>query len=283
MFAGQQPSRSREYPLSDTECSWEEFKKYASELTQKAREENETVLFRGQSSSDWRLETTLERSENTAEVADYFRMILRIKSEVEAYTSQKWDEQPSIYDLEPKLLSGYDSFSLTMSMGDFPHYSYMAFLRHHGFPSPLLDWSASSIVAAFFAFRTPPPTDHVAIFAFRERDASGVKEGGSGEPAIRRLGPYVAGPKRHFAQRSQYTICTRWEQQSPSFYDHTRVCRPYDPKAEFQQDMLFKFILPSDQRKEVLTELANYNLNAFTLFGSEEGLLEALSIREAFD
>jgi hypothetical protein len=269
--------------LSDTECSWGEFKKHASELTRKAREENGTVLFRGQSSCDWQLETTLERSEHVVEVADYFRMILRIKSEVEAYTGQKWDEEPSIYNLEPKLLSGYDLFSLTMSMGAFPHYSYMAFLRHHGFPSPLLDWSASHGVAAFFAFRSPPPTDHVAIFAFRERDASGMKEGGSDEPAIRLLGPYVAGPKRHFAQRSYYTICTRWEEHSPSFYDHTRVCRPYDPKAEFQQDILFKFILPSNQRKEVLDELADFNLNAFTLFGSEEGLLEALSFREAYD
>jgi hypothetical protein len=215
-------------------------------------------------------------------VADYFRMILRIKSEVEAYTGQKWDEETTIYDLEPKLLSGEDSFSRTMSMGAFPHYPYMAFLRHHGFPSPLLDWSASHAVAAFFAFRTPSPSDHVAIFAFRERDASGLKEGGSGQPAIRLLGPYVAGPKRHFAQRSHYTICTRWELYSPCFYDHTEVCRPYDPKADFQQDILFKFILPSNQRKEVLAELADYNLNAYTLFGSDEGLLEALSIKEEF-
>jgi hypothetical protein len=28
--------------------------------------------------------------------------------------------------------------------------------------------------------------------------------------------------------------------------------------------------------------MADYNLNAYTLFGSEEGLLEALSVREAF-
>jgi hypothetical protein len=40
------------------------------------------------------------------------------------------------------LAQEYDKFSLMLDGigGTFPAYSYMAYLRHHGFPSPMLDW-----------------------------------------------------------------------------------------------------------------------------------------------
>jgi hypothetical protein len=46
------------------------------------------------------------------------------------------------------------------------------------------------------------------------------------------------------------------------------------------QDVLTKFILSAGERPKVLKELNDYNLNAFTLFGSTEGLMESLSNRE---
>ncbi|MGY4358632.1 hypothetical protein ACVW0J_005125 [Bradyrhizobium sp. i1.7.7] len=134
--------------------------------------------------------------------------------------------------------------------------------------------------AAFFAFRTYSSADHTAIFAYRERDKSGMKVGGSDLPAIRVCGPYVAAPKRHFVQQSQYTICTMWSGQGPYFYDHSLVCGPFDPSKEFQQDMIYKFELPSSERMTALRELGDYGLNAYALFGSEDGLMESLSTRE---
>jgi hypothetical protein len=74
-------------------------------------------------------------------------------------------------------------------------------------------------------------------------------------------------------------MCTMWDANSPYFYQHSKVCKRYDPKAEFQQDIVYKFALKGEGRREVLTELAEYNLHAYTLFGSDDSLIESLATR----
>ena len=46
------------------------------------------------------------------------------------------------------------------------------------------------------------------------------------------------------------------------------------------QDVLWKFNIPWSERMRVLRLLDAYNLNAFSLFESEECLMETLAIRE---
>jgi hypothetical protein len=43
---------------------------------------------------------------------------------------------------------------------------------------------------------------------------------------------------------------------------------------------LWKFELPSTEREKVLRVLSDYNLNAYSLFSSEESLLETMWIQE---
>jgi hypothetical protein len=47
-----------------------------------------------------------------------------------------------------------------------------------------------------------------------------------------------------------------------------------------EQDSIWKINIPASEKDKVLAFLDRFNLNAYSLFGTEEGLLELLAFRE---
>jgi hypothetical protein len=240
------------------------------------------LLFRGQREAVWKLETTLERYQPASlSLAHYYTSIWAAKNQIEAHTQQRWDiEAPNTY--REKMRDSDAGFSLK---ADFPGYDYMAYLRHHGFPSPLLDWTRSPYVAAFFAFReASDPGGRVAIFAYRETDGVG-KFGAVGAPQIEVRGPYVRTHRRHFLQQCQYTVCMEFKAATPfaewHYASHDAVFAGRGGGGMMAgQDLLWKFTLPRSERAFVLAYLDEHNLNAYSLFGSDETLMEMMARRE---
>jgi hypothetical protein len=257
-------------------ASWEEFEEWLHQR-QDARGQpsdghKSPFLFRGHGNVDWHLETTLERNARTKmSFETYFTLILRVKPQVETFTDVNWTI-PSFQEYQAWLRK-YD----TLMPWRFPAYDYMVYLRHHGFPSPLLDWTRSPYVAAYFAFKAPAAADgRVSLYLFWERP-EGFKGSASNEPSIHSMGPYVRSHRRHFLQQSEYTICIVREDEW-CYARHEDVFA----RGASDQDILWKVNIPATERLKVLQQLDGYNLNALSLFGSEESLMETMAMRELY-
>jgi hypothetical protein len=71
-------------------------------------------------------------------------------------------------------------------------------------------------------------------------------------------------------------MCTCFSDKEWFYASHEEAFTQRDE----DQDLLWKFDIPSIERVEVLRLLDKYNLNAFSLFASEESLVESLAVRE---
>jgi FRG domain len=254
--------------------NWEAFEGQVQNLSREYSYEKKgwisDMLFRGQADSSWKLQTTLERYPVKIEkLHDYALVLKRVKPQIETYTNRLWTI-PSSTDLA-SIAKKPDGM-----LSGLPAYDFMVYLRHHGFPSPLLDWTRSPYIAAYFAFRhAHQGAASVSIYAYLEYLEQG-KLVSSRSPRIITEGPYIRSHPRHYLQQSEYSFCIDGEADKPHFVCHENVFS----KGKRKQDLLWKFNLPSSERTKVLRVLDRHNLNAYSLFGSEESLMETIANRE---
>jgi hypothetical protein len=264
--------------------SWNEFQACVEKIQSEYntnKDNKATLLFRGQSNADWALRTTLDREINERKYSAYAYMcdVSGIINEIESLTEKRWNLDTPI-DYLPIFKSNDPIFNILGFSGS----EFWIYLRHHGFPSPLLDWSKSPYIAAYFAFTNPwTPAEIVpekspeqkkerAVYIYIR--SNNMRSESVGTPTITHWGSRATTDKRHFAQKAQYTMCTLWNRDNKL----AEFCHHEDGLG-LGNDHAIKIILPNDLRSEILRSLDNYNINEFTLFQSEDALIKTLATR----
>ena len=131
------------------EITWKTFKELASDQI----ETEGSFIYRGQRDANWTLVSSLMRTDLVWSLNDfqgYFNYVLpMVMEKVQAWEGRDWN------------------LSNELGLAEF-----VAYLQHNGFPTPLLDWTFSPYIAAYFAFESVdhfnPQCEQVAIYCFNQ-------------------------------------------------------------------------------------------------------------------
>ncbi|MHC4365197.1 MAG: FRG domain-containing protein [Planctomycetota bacterium] len=266
--------------------SWEEFKECIEEIQEETQSLNANShkvgkvsgpLYRGQPDYEWHLESTLERKHRNITLYEYFTTLKSIKSKVEEISKKSW---PTFSDVNNCQLQSIYHFTIDLPQDTL---GYMTFVRQHGFPSPLLDWTSCPYIASYFAFEgIDTNTEKVAIYFFRKQTGLSTDLKNALKPNMDSLGHNIANTSpRHSKQKTHYTLCMKNPNNGKNLNDYIianieedinnpgfSMSDNYIEEISETGNVVRKYALPATEKKKVLRELESKEINRESLFES---------------
>jgi hypothetical protein len=235
-------------PLASV-TNWAQFKQFAYGL------DRDRYFFRGHESSNWRLRTSFHRAGRANLERFLTEDIPRLHKHLSARTSHVFDMR------KPE-----------------EHGAFVSLARHHGYQTPLLDWTRSAFVGVFFAYRKLRNSDaikasadqKVRIFVFdRERwigDLIQLNMLAPAQPHFSILDALAIENTRMIPQQGISTITNVDDVES--YIRHIEQVR--------QKTYLQVVDLPVQERPMVINDLYQMGITAGSMFPGLDGACEAL-------
>ncbi|MEM6507254.1 MAG: FRG domain-containing protein [Planctomycetota bacterium] len=217
---------------------WSDFRTSLLRYAELPRDQRNEFWFRGQGSSDWTLSTTLDRGHKFQDVQERNEANEQLLSEFKT-------EAIHVGTPENRLSSQI-------------RLDFLA--RHHGLPSPLMDWSLSPYVATYFAYAAmPKEAEYVSVWCLdlKEVDWNNRED----IDLLRDDLPFFEN-RRALQQRSVFL----------------KVFVPENIETLIPQ-ALTRFDLPASDKKSALQDLDEMLVNATTMFYDLEGAAKTSVLR----
>jgi len=223
---------------------WDGFKRKVNII-----EQNRSI-FRGQTNNKWRLRTSFHRTG---------------RADLDRYENHDF---PDLLKISSALTSYYFDPSNPLHRA-----ALLNLAQHHGYPTPMLDWTWSPYVAAFFAFRHVRRNEtsrrKVRIFKL---DCAAWNE----LPRADKLFPFL--PNLTVLNRLAFGNARAIPQQSISIVSNVDDIETHIQSVELARDRKYLevFDLPVSDREHVIKELALMGITAGALFPGLDGACEGL-------
>jgi FRG domain len=224
--------------------SWDEFRRYVREL------EHYRYAYRGQESNEWRLCTAFHRTERSD-------LVKFLQADVNALQQHLSSLTAHVFNL----------------LNPIENAAFISLAQHHGYPTPLLDWTYSPFIGAYFAFkRARKSGGKVRIFIFDRtqwrQDWNQLQKITPARPHFSVLDAIAINNLRMVPQQALSTV-TNVDDIEEYIVSKERPDRKY----------LQAIDLPVEQRAEVLNELSIMGINAGSLFPGLDGACDQLKDR----
>lgn len=227
--------------------SWKKYKEWVGTVIENKKD----YYYRGQMDPRWKLQTTFHRYADDLKMnlSDYLDYMI---PEVHYHISAIYNE---VIDLQNPVEFG----------------SFLALLQHHGFPTPMLDWTLSPYIAAYFAFREiddkSPQCDNVKIFIFDYQEWIATYK----QPLdFRDISSNYVSVIRPFSKYNPRMIPQRGTYSATNLSDMEKYLLQCSTQAK--KTFLYTVTLPVYERTRVMRELSLMGINEMTLFPGLDGL-----------
>jgi hypothetical protein len=240
----------------------------------------QSVIFRGQSSTKWKLKTSFHRTKKAKELDALKTFMLDYLPELA--NSINSESKNSL-----QLQRGWFKEIHSITKTEYLICSILSIAQHHGHPTPLLDWTYSPHVATFFANQTSQSNISTArIFALNKKCLDKLEKRGNFVfdenfanlitiPAI-----HSSDNPRSVPQQSLFTFSTIGEIESYlELLDYLTLSGEIPNQHEFAQPQRLLHRFDIDFSESFLTELDTMGINFASLFPGLEGICKSLKQR----